>query len=315
MTAGIKVNPDGSAAIQVGGVDAITLTSAGAATFVQPITLTTDLAVADGGTGQTSYVNGELLIGNTTGNTLTKAALTQGTGITVTNGAGSITLTNSGVTSLVAGTGISISGPTGAVTISSTASGGGDFALRAYGSPTTWPKPAGLKQVKVTVVGAGGAGGTAPATPSSDYRYGGGGGGGGAAIEWLPAPSIPGPVAVTAGGGTNSFGGFCSATAGAGGGGIGSGGAGGAGSGGTFNINGGGGGAGMVAGGTGSGNGGSSILGGGGQGIYAGFPSVAGGAAGGSFGGGGSGGAKNFSTAAAGGGGGAGGIVIVEEFY
>ena len=34
MTAGIKANVDGSAAIQVGGVDAITLTSAGAASFV-----------------------------------------------------------------------------------------------------------------------------------------------------------------------------------------------------------------------------------------------------------------------------------------
>lgn len=55
--------------------------------------LTNALGVAQGGTGQTSYVNGELLIGNTTGNTLAKATLT-GTSnqITVTNGAGSITL-------------------------------------------------------------------------------------------------------------------------------------------------------------------------------------------------------------------------------
>jgi hypothetical protein len=50
------------------------------------------LNVNKGGTGQTSYVNGELLIGNTTGNTLTKATLTQGNGMTITNGAGSITL-------------------------------------------------------------------------------------------------------------------------------------------------------------------------------------------------------------------------------
>lgn len=49
-------------------------------------------AVANGGTGQTSYTNGQLLIGNTTGNTLTKATLTAGTGISVTNGAGSITI-------------------------------------------------------------------------------------------------------------------------------------------------------------------------------------------------------------------------------
>lgn len=55
--------------------------------------VTGTLPVANGGTGQTSYTNGQLLIGNTTGNTLTKATLT-GTAneMTVTNGAGSITL-------------------------------------------------------------------------------------------------------------------------------------------------------------------------------------------------------------------------------
>jgi hypothetical protein len=58
------------------------------------VTLQNALAVASGGTGQTSYTNGQLLIGNTTGNTLTKATLTQGTGITITNGTGSITIAN-----------------------------------------------------------------------------------------------------------------------------------------------------------------------------------------------------------------------------
>lgn len=54
--------------------------------------ITGTVAVANGGTGQSSFVNGELLIGNTTGNTLTKATLTAGTGVTITNGAGSITI-------------------------------------------------------------------------------------------------------------------------------------------------------------------------------------------------------------------------------
>ena len=54
----------------------------------------TDLLVADGGTGQGSYLNGELLIGNTTGNTLAKATITAGTGISVTNGASAITIAN-----------------------------------------------------------------------------------------------------------------------------------------------------------------------------------------------------------------------------
>ena len=60
------------------------------------VTLAGTLAVANGGTGQTSYTDGQLLIGNTTGNTLAKATLTQGTGITITNGAGSITIAASG---------------------------------------------------------------------------------------------------------------------------------------------------------------------------------------------------------------------------
>ena len=53
----------------------------------------TALTVARGGTGQTSYTDGQLLIGNTSGNTLTKATLTGTTGVTVTNGGGTITLT------------------------------------------------------------------------------------------------------------------------------------------------------------------------------------------------------------------------------
>ena len=56
------------------------------------ITGITDLAVADGGTGQGSYTNGQLLVGNTTGNTLAKATITAGAGMTVTNGAGAITV-------------------------------------------------------------------------------------------------------------------------------------------------------------------------------------------------------------------------------
>ena len=55
-----------------------------------------NLAVANGGTGQTSFTNGQLLIGNTTGNTLTKATLTAGTGISITNGSGSITIAATG---------------------------------------------------------------------------------------------------------------------------------------------------------------------------------------------------------------------------
>ena len=50
------------------------------------------IGVSYGGTGQTTYTNGQLLIGNTTGNTLTKATLTAGSGVDITNGAGSISI-------------------------------------------------------------------------------------------------------------------------------------------------------------------------------------------------------------------------------
>jgi predicted GNAT family acetyltransferase len=73
-----------------------------------------------GGTGQTSYTDGQLLIGNTIGNTLSKNTLTPGTAIGITNGNGTIEIDNTGVTSIVAGSGISRSAATGAVTIANT---------------------------------------------------------------------------------------------------------------------------------------------------------------------------------------------------
>jgi len=79
------------------------------------------VAVDQGGTGQTTYTDGQLLIGNSTGNTLTKSTLTAGTAISVTNGAGAITIANTGVTQATAGTGISVSASTGNVTITNTA--------------------------------------------------------------------------------------------------------------------------------------------------------------------------------------------------
>lgn len=55
------------------------------------------LAVGRGGTGQTSYTDGDLLIGNTTGNTLAVAKLTQGTDLSITNGNGSISIGHAAV--------------------------------------------------------------------------------------------------------------------------------------------------------------------------------------------------------------------------
>lgn len=60
----------------------------------------TTIAINKGGTGQTSYTDGQLLIGNTTGNTLTKATLTAGTSIDITNGNGSISIGHSDTSTL-----------------------------------------------------------------------------------------------------------------------------------------------------------------------------------------------------------------------
>lgn len=62
------------------------------------VTLSGLLNVANGGTGQSTYTNGQLLIGNTTGNTLGKATLTAGTGITITNGPSAITIAQTSAT-------------------------------------------------------------------------------------------------------------------------------------------------------------------------------------------------------------------------
>ena len=78
----------------------------------------TAIGVAYGGTALTATpTNGQLAIGNGTNYTL--ATLTQGTGITITNGAGSITIANAGVTSIAGTTNqVTVSASTGSVTLS-----------------------------------------------------------------------------------------------------------------------------------------------------------------------------------------------------
>jgi hypothetical protein len=92
----------------------ILTTGTDAASWDADITgFTTALPVTRGGTGQTSYTDGQLLIGNTTGNTLAKSTLTGSTGVTVTNGSGTITLTpTSGYNGFGART-VSTGSPTG----------------------------------------------------------------------------------------------------------------------------------------------------------------------------------------------------------
>lgn len=95
---------------------------------VVAINSTTALSVQSGGTGlSTTPTNGQLLIGNAVGYTLN--TLTPGAGIGVTNGAGTIAVSNTGVRSWSGGaTGLTPATPaTGAVTLAgvlNVASGG-----------------------------------------------------------------------------------------------------------------------------------------------------------------------------------------------
>jgi hypothetical protein len=248
------------------------------------VTGITDLALADGGTGASlADPNANAVLGwNDT--------------------AGAMTF-------LTAGTGISINATSN--TISSTVTGGGNYVMQAFTNTTpggvTWTKPANLVAVKVTVVGAGG-GNPGPNTPRS------GAGGGGSAIEYIPAPSIPGPVTVTVGaggtgaGGTSSFGAFCSATGGA----VAGTSTGGSGTGGNVNFTGGSGGSTVQAPGSifFAGAGGNSIFGGGGASGIGSAPTNVVPNSGYTYGGGASGKANTFDP-----GNGFQGIVIVEEFY
>ena len=78
------------------GVLSSSLTSVG--TIATGVWQGTAVGTAYGGTGQTTYSNGQILIGNALG-TLTKATLTEGTNITITNSNGAITIAASGVVS------------------------------------------------------------------------------------------------------------------------------------------------------------------------------------------------------------------------
>jgi hypothetical protein len=123
----------------VGGVTSFSGNSTGltpATPTVGAISLAGTLNVANGGTGQTSYTNGQLLIGNTTGNTLAKATLTAGTNVSITNGAGAITINATdqftGTVTSVSGTG-TVSGITltGTVTTTGSLTLGGTLAVTA----------------------------------------------------------------------------------------------------------------------------------------------------------------------------------------
>ena len=163
------------------------------------------LAVARGGTAASTLTAENVIIGNGT----------------------------SAVKFVAPGTSGNVLTSNGSAWLSQAISAGGNYVAQFYTSPTTWTKPATVKAVKVTVIGGGSGGNGVRGSPEAGFG-GRGGAGGGVAIEYLSAPSIPGPVTVTVGsggaggpapgnpgtfsastaGGTSSFGPFLSATGG-----------------------------------------------------------------------------------------------------
>lgn len=96
------------------------------------------LAVSKGGTGQTSYTDGQLLIGNSTGNTLTKANLTAGSGIVITNGSGAITIASNITPGTGTVTSVSGTGTANGLVLSGTVTSSGNITLSgAVNSVTT----------------------------------------------------------------------------------------------------------------------------------------------------------------------------------
>lgn len=98
-TTGVTIPAGARALVAWNGSDFVKVVS-------NPVVLTSDvsgvLPEANGGTGESTYSNGQLLIGNNSGG-LTKATITAGANITVTNGDGAITIAASDTTGITAG--------------------------------------------------------------------------------------------------------------------------------------------------------------------------------------------------------------------
>lgn len=254
-----------------------------------------------GGTGQTTFAKGDLLVA-TSSSVLSRFAV--GTD-------GQFLVANSSVASGIQW------GAGGTPTVRVYASGG----VGAGGSSliALWSKPSTLSYAVIEVVGGGGGGGGSTTSPNAC----GGGGGGGYSRKTVSAASLPITASVVSGlggiagaqtggtggtGGVTWFGSVLSATGGTGGADGAGAGIGGLGVSGDANSAGGGGGAGSTTIGVPSGTGGSTYFGGGALGIIA----DSAGADGRPYGGGGSG-AKSGGADRAGGAG-ADGVIIVYEY-
>lgn len=131
------------------------------------------LAVGRGGLGiSTTPANGQIPIGN--GTNYTAATLTAGTGMAITNGAGSITLDSTAFTQVV---------------------------IQVFGADGTYTPTTGMKYCIVEALGGGGGGGGAQTTSAVQVAAAGGGGAGGYQRSVFSAATIGASKAVDIGAG------------------------------------------------------------------------------------------------------------------
>ncbi len=166
------------------------------------------LPAAKGGTGQTSFSNGQILIGNSSGG-LTKATLTSGTGISVASASGSITVTADVGTTANKLVQLDSQGKLPAIDGSQLMNLPPFSNMQVFDATSTWTPPSGVKKVYVQVWGAGGggAGGSSAVVGSG----GGTGGAGGAYAAGIFTLTNTSDVTITVGaggtkGGSNSAG-------------------------------------------------------------------------------------------------------------
>jgi hypothetical protein len=147
------------------GTNYVELTSNAAVTTNRTVTFpdadinfTTGLGAAQGGTGATTLTAENVVIGNGTSSVKFVAPGTTGNVLT-SNGSAWLS--------------------------QAAAAGGGDYIMQVFTSPGTWTKAAGLKAVKVTVIGGGGGTNTGGGTSSfgSPAFLSATGGGGGSSIS------------------------------------------------------------------------------------------------------------------------------------